>query len=102
MRFLILAATALSLSACATKDFGRMELAPVAGLSCEQLAAEERKVGEFRAAIDEKDDWDARSLVASTLIDFGYGNMRDKKQALASAEQREAQLAEARAVQGCA
>lgn len=97
----IIAALGLAISACATKDFGRMELSPVAGLDCQQLAAEQGRVDAFYAAIDDKDDWDARTLVASTLLDFGYGNHRDKKKALASAEARRAQLTAAQRAQGC-
>lgn len=77
-----------------------MQLTPVAGLSCEQLAAEQRKVDDFRAVIDEKDDWDARTA-SSFWMDFGYGNHRDKKKALASAEARRAQLTAAQRAQGC-
>lgn len=99
-RFALVAAAALALPGCASKDFGRMQMAPVTGLSCEQLAAEQGKVDEFRAAIDQKDDFDMRT-VSAVWMDFGYGNMRDKKQALKSADAREAQLAEARQAQGC-
>lgn len=100
-RIVVLATAAIGVSACATKDFGRMELSPIAGYSCEELAAEQVKVDEFRAVIDEKDDFDGRSLVAVTLLDFGYGNMRDKQQAVATADAREAQINGAMEAQGC-
>jgi hypothetical protein len=97
----VVVALGVVVSGCATKDFGRMQLTPVAGLSCEQLAAEQRKVDDFRAVIDEKDDFDARSA-AGLWLDFGYGNHRDKKKALKSADEREAQIAGAMQAQRCA
>lgn len=98
---LVLAIAGTLVSGCATKDFGRLEGPSVAAMSCEQLAYEQKRVDDFRAAIDRKDDFDVRSATAA-LIDFGYGNHRDKKKALASAERREAEVAAARRAHGCA
>lgn len=96
-------AMAAMLSACATKDFGRVEsTGNLAAMSCAQLADEQAKIDQFRAKVAEKDDFDLRSLVAVTLLDFGYGNMRDKKKALRSAADREAQIKAAQAAQHCA
>lgn len=100
-RLIALAIAGALVSGCATKDFGRMEMTPLAGLSCEQLAAEQKRVDDFRAVIDDKDDFDARSA-AGLWLDFGFGNMRDKKKALKSANEREASVTAARQAQGCA
>lgn len=101
LRLSALAMAGALVSGCATKDFGRMEMTPLAGMSCEQLAAEQQRVDRFRAAIDDKDDLDGRSA-AAFLLDFGYGNHRDKKKALESASEREQSIAAARRSQGCA
>lgn len=95
-------AAAVLLSGCATKDFGRLHsVGNVAAMNCAELADAQAEVDAFRAAIDDKDDWDARTLVASTLLDFGFGNMRDKKRALRTADARDAEIASARRAAGC-
>lgn len=103
MHKIIIIATAAALTAgCATKDFGRMEsVRSAATMNCAELAEAQAEVDAFRARVDEKDDWDARTLIASTLLDFGYGNMRDKKRALRSADAREAEIAAGRRANGC-
>ncbi len=101
LRLVALATGAALLAGCATKDFGRVESTPLTGMSCDQLAAEQGKVEAFRAAIDKKDNVDLRSI-AGFGLDFGLGNHIDKKKALHSADDRQAQIAEARQAQGCA
>lgn len=99
----ILIATASAiLSGCATKDFGRIASSGSAlAMTCPEIAAAGVELAEFRARVEEKSKIDGRSIVAATLLDFGIGNMRDKKRALASAARREAELAQARFANGC-
>lgn len=102
-RTIAMATVALSLSACATKDFGRMESSPrsVATMSCSELAEQQAAVDAFRARVHDKARFDRRSL-AAVWIDFGYGNQQDKKKALASADAHERDIAVARRAMGCA
>lgn len=98
-----LVATALMLSGCATKRYGR--LTPVSGAesanyTCREIAIELSKVEAFEDAIKEGSKTNFAS-VAGFLGDWGIGNSMEKGAAERSAAARRQQLRQLDAQKGC-
>ena len=97
--FGVLAATVLSLSACATQRYGRAT--PVSpgereSLTCEQITLEIEKTEFFVADIQRQRSQTSGAHVLGALGDFGIGNVMEGDAAEASGNQR---LSELRALQ---
>lgn len=93
----------LSVTGCSTKNYGRQpELTSFEQqtMSCREIDLEQAKVQGFLAHVREESEFDGRSVL-SFLGDFGIGNMMEKDAAVDSANQRMAQLSEAKLQQGC-
>lgn len=93
----------LMLSACATKQYGR--LAPVSafemtGYTCREIALELSKVDAFDQQVREQAGFDGRSALG-VLGDFGIGNSMAKGGAEKSSIERRRQLQMLAAQKGC-
>lgn len=104
MKIAVIAVVTL-LTGCATERFGREQhvtQAEKTSLSCEQIDLEIAKVDGFLTdAQAQWDDTKGRRFWAF-LMDFGIGNHRERSDAIDSADERRAQLLEARATKHCA
>ncbi|EFQ4822358.1 hypothetical protein ABRC46_001971 [Salmonella enterica] len=86
--------TAVFLSGCATKHYGRQpELTSYEKktLTCREIDLEKAKVRGFLQTVDEESKFDGRSVL-SFLGDFGVGNLMEKDSAVDSANNRLAEL----------
>jgi hypothetical protein len=102
--FGVLAATVLSLSACATQRYGRAT--PVspgerAALTCEQIALEIEKTEFFLADIRRQRSQTSGAHVLGALGDFGIGNVMEGDAAEASGVQRLSELRALQIQKGC-
>ena len=103
MRGILVAAMALAITGCATKQYGRLQ--PVSAFemssySCRDIAIELSKVEAFDEQIREQSGFDGRSALG-VLGDFGLGNSMAKGSAEKSAIERRRQLAMLGAQKGC-
>lgn len=102
-KLLLIAVLATSISACATKRYGRLQ--PVSAveqrdLSCREIAIEMSRVEAFEDNIRRQ----ARTNVRSALgfvADFGIGNSMERNDAERSAVERRTQLRALEAEKGC-
>jgi hypothetical protein len=93
----------VALSACATKQYGRM--APLSSMemsnyTCREIAIEFSKVDAFDQQIREQAGFDTRSALG-VLGDFGIGNSMAKGGAEKSSIERRRQLQMLSAQKGC-
>lgn len=95
---------AATVAGCSTKNYGRQpDLTSFERqtMSCREIDLEEAKVHGFLAHVRDESQFDGRSVL-SFLGDFGIGNLMERDAAVDSANQRLAQLSEARTQQRCA
>ncbi len=96
-------ATALMMSACATKQYGRVQgLSDVEKkhYSCREIAIELEKVRQFELQIEETGKFDGRTALGF-LGDFGIGNSMAKSDATRSAKIRRYDLESLQANNNC-
>lgn len=106
MRALVIAALipALALSACATKNYGRLQPltgAERAAYTCRDIDIEIAKVGAFQQQVIEGAQFNVASVLG-ILGDYGIGNSMERGAAEKSAIQRLNQLNDLKAERGCA
>ena len=100
---LFLAATAVAVAGCATKNYGRQgELTDFERqtMACREIEMEQAKVHGYLAHIEKESEFDARSVL-SFLGDFGMGNVMEKNAALQAANTRLSQLQTVAVQKGC-
>lgn len=100
---LILLLVVVTLSACATKRYGRaVEITPTEqeALNCREINIEIAKVDGMIKQITEKSKFDGMD-VAAFLGDFGIGNKMELDAALASANTRKTQLTSMKTAKRC-
>lgn len=100
---ILLAASALATTACATKRYGR--LAPLSSAEtnaydCKDIALELAKIQAFEDQIADEAGVDGRSALGF-LGDFGIGNKMERDDAEKSARERRQQLEALQASQRC-
>lgn len=103
LRLAFIAALALIVSGCATKNYGRQgDVTDFErrSLTCREIDIETAKVHGFLKHVDTESEFDGRSVL-SFLGDFGVGNVMEKSSAMESATKRLAQLQQARSERNC-
>ncbi|WP_080307016.1 hypothetical protein [Burkholderia pseudomallei] len=99
----IMAAVAIVLGGCATKNYGRMgNLTDYERntMDCREINLEIARVDGFLSHVDEESEFDGRSVL-SFLGDFGIGNVLEKDAAKKSARDRRQALDALRATKQC-
>lgn len=91
------------LSACSTKNYGR--LSPLTStekkdLTCREIDIEISKVSGFLDMVEDESSFDVKSVL-SFLGDFGIGNVMEKDAAIKSARIRLKQLHDLKAQKNC-
>lgn len=82
------AAAAALLAGCATPQTSLVEFAPLAGMTCPELAAEQDDVALFRDLVEH--------------VELDTSDERETEAAFRAVDGREAEIADARRAQGCA
>jgi hypothetical protein len=103
MKTVLIAALAILLAGCATKNYGRQgELTDYEKntMTCREVALEQAKVMGFLDHVQKESEFDGRSVL-SFLGDFGIGNLMEKDNAIKSANTRLKQLQGVAAKKGC-
>lgn len=101
-QLLVITASLVALSACATKTYGRqgqLTTYETQMMSCREIDLELAKVRGFVDHVNKESQFSGRDVLA-ILGDFGIGNALEKSAALESAENRQKSL-EALRVRRC-
>ncbi|MEO7726295.1 MAG: hypothetical protein ABIS45_03515 [Burkholderiales bacterium] len=100
---LVLLAGLFVFEGCATKTYGRqnpLTEAEKANMSCKDTEVEYQKTLDFMNHVSKGSQPSGADAVA-VMIDMGIGNEREKKDAMASAEERLVQLRDVRTAKKC-
>lgn len=103
-KVLLIATVVMTLSGCATKNYGRQgEITEYerSTMTCREADLEIAKVHGYLSHVEKESQFDGRSVL-SFLGDFGIGNLMEKNNAVSAANTRLAQLQDIRTEKGCA